>query len=110
MKRYKILMPNEDGKFVFTKTELEELLELAYKSGQEEALSTSPTITYPPSPIIVPYDNPNPYQNPQIWYKTTPDLNISLGNEPISYTYKSVSPDLNVSLDDKTMFCSGDIK
>lgn len=58
--KYKILMPNEDGKFEFTKEELESLLEETYNEGLEEGKKwsiTTPSI----NPLPYPYNPLQPY-------------------------------------------------
>ena len=48
--KIKILTPNQDGKFEFTKDELEALLKESYDEGKndENPVIQSPTISYPP--------------------------------------------------------------
>ncbi len=68
MMKYKILTPDEDGKFIFTKEELEKLLDEVYQEGFDDGKKiTITTPSAPASPWVV-----NPY-NPVIYAdKTAP--------------------------------------
>lgn len=60
--KYKILIPNsEDGRFYFTKEQLEELLDKTYNEGYEDGRKER-NMEYIPYPgITYPYTPSNPY-------------------------------------------------
>lgn len=53
--KYKILVPDVNGKFTFTKEELEKFMEEIYDEGYNEGMKhTITTPSYPPNPIMYP--------------------------------------------------------
>ena len=90
--KYKILIPNsEDGRFYFTKEQLEELLDKTYNEGYEEGKKAG-DIQYVPYPQI---SNPRePYQpyNPLNPYVTwmgpndVPPSFSSINNRNVKYS------------------------
>jgi hypothetical protein len=53
--KYKILTPNENGKFEFTKEELEKFMEELYDEGYNEGKKHTITTPFYPDPITHPY-------------------------------------------------------
>ena len=97
--KYKILTPNENGMFTFTKEELEKFMEEIYDEGYNEGMKhTITTPSYPyPDPITHPYvtwsDKTTPISTTTAyWSGTDPaaiectTTNPAIRNDPFTLT------------------------
>lgn len=84
--KYKILTPAEDGRFYFTKEQLEELLNETYNDGYEDGKKVG-HITYIPYPQLNnPNTTPNNPLNPYITWLGPNDVPTSITTASNSYS------------------------